>query len=326
MQIIDLEQKGKELAEELDSYVKSHFEELIEKFVRCFADYCSYITEMQQQGKKNKIAYIHFSVLRTNIMLKKHEIRIDAFDENWYMDNEECSYCYPVNEVYSYLEKYSDIILDLWRNAQGINDLGDVYKRIFKESNIYLFYIAELIRIGMKRVIHTKEYKSVEKADCFIVGVGGFMDRFDILYKEDHTIKDSGSIKRFLQSGQKSLFSYEIYEGLDLSKGKYENLEFQYSSFVECNLSTSNFTKSRFVFCNLKNSILKDANMEGTSLFDVDFSGAMLENVNFSKAKLKHISFQGAKLKNVDFSKVILAEEIDFKDAELENCLLPESR
>ena len=46
---------------------------------------CNKIRMMQQAGKKEKIAYIHFSVLRTNILLKKHEIRIDAFDENWYM-------------------------------------------------------------------------------------------------------------------------------------------------------------------------------------------------------------------------------------------------
>mgnify|MGYP000562099663 CR=1 FL=1 len=73
MQGIDLQRKGKELAAELDYYVKSHFEQLVEQFVDCFSEYCNKIYEMQRQGRKGAIAYIHFSVLQTNILLKKHE-------------------------------------------------------------------------------------------------------------------------------------------------------------------------------------------------------------------------------------------------------------
>ena len=29
----------------------------------------------------------------------------------------------------------------------------------------------------------TEEYKSVAKAECFVVCIGGYMDKFDILYK-----------------------------------------------------------------------------------------------------------------------------------------------
>ncbi len=326
MQGIDLERKGKELATELDGYVKEHFEELIEKFIKCFTDYCTRIAEMQQQGKKGKIAYIHFSVLRTNILLKRHEIRIDAYDENWYLDAVECSYYYPVEEIYAYLEKYGDAVIDLWEKSQGKNNLADVYRKVFNESNIYLFYVAELIRLGMKRMIHTEIYMSVKKAECFIVGIGGFMDRFDILYKEDYTVKDSGEVKRFLQSGQQRLFSHEIYEKLDLSRSNFEDLEFQYSSFAECDFSQSSLSKSRFLFCNLRDSVFEDVNMNKIKIFDADFSGARLENVDFSGAKLKCISFQGAKLKNVNFSNAVLAEDINFKDAKIVDCILPESR
>ena len=46
MQGIDLQRKGKELAAELDYYVKSHFEQLVEQFVDCFSEYCNKIYEM----------------------------------------------------------------------------------------------------------------------------------------------------------------------------------------------------------------------------------------------------------------------------------------
>ena len=54
MQGIDLQRKGKELAAELDYYVKSHFEQLVEQFVDCFSEYCNKIYEMQRQGRVTK--------------------------------------------------------------------------------------------------------------------------------------------------------------------------------------------------------------------------------------------------------------------------------
>lgn len=326
MQNVNLEQERKSLVEQLDSYIKNHYEELIEKFAECFKKYCNKIRMMQQAGKKEKIAYIHFSVLRTNILLKKHEIRIDAFDENWYMDPMECSYSYPVNEIYTYLEKYSNVVEELWKQSTDLNDFSDVYRKVFLESNIYLFYVAEIIRQGMRKLIETEEYKSVAKAECFVVCIGGYMDKFDILYKEDYTKKDSAVVRRRLQSGKQKIFSYEIFEKLDLSKGDYRDLEFQYSSFDNSNLSNSDMTKCRFIICNFKSAILKDVRMDKAKIFGTDFSGALLQNVDFSGAKLKSIIFKNAKLINVDFSKALLAEDMNFENAKCENCIFPESR
>ena len=326
MQSFDSQRKSKELATSLDAYVKGHFEQLEARFVDCFSRYCDKIYQMQQQGEKGAIAYIHFSVLRTNILLKKHEIRLDAYDENWYMDSVECSGFYPVGEFYSYLEEYGDMVEELRSKSMGKVSLAQAQERVFAESNLYLFFVAELIRVGMRKAIRTEAYERIAKAPCFMVCIGGFMDRFDILYKEDHTVKDSKAVKRYLQSRDRTIFSYEINENLDLSKGNYEELEFQYSSFSGCDFTRSSWDKSRLLFCNFQKTILKDTNMEGMKMFDTDFSGATLEHVSFAGAKLKHISFAGATLSHVDFSNALLAEEIDFQDARIVDCNLPEGR
>lgn len=326
MQGFDLQRKSRELATSLDNYVKSHFEQLVAQFVDCFSGYCDKIYQMQQQGKKGAIAYIHFSILRTNILLKNHEIRLDAYDENWYMDSVECSGCYPVGEFYSYLEEYGDIVEELRSKSMGKVSLAEAQKRLFEESNLYLFFVAELIRVGMRKVILTEAYQKIKRAPCFVVCIGGFLDRFDILYKEDHTVKDSKEVKRQLQSKNRTLFSYEIYENLDLSQGNFEELEFQYSSFAGCDFTGSSWEKSRLLFSNFQNTILKHTNMEKIKIFDTDFSGATLEHISFAGAKLKHISFAGATLFQVDFSNVLLVEEINFQDARIVDCNLPEGR
>ena len=192
---------------ELDYYVKSHFEQLVEQFVDCFSEYCNKIYEMQRQGRKGAIAYIHFSVLQTNILLKKHEIRLDAYDENWFLDYVECSDSYHVGEFYSYLEQYGDLVEELRKKSNGKTSLAEAQRRVFAESKLYLFYIAELIRAGMRKVVQTEAYQRIERAPCFVVCIGGYLDRFDILYKEDNTIKDSKEVRSYLQSKKKKLFS-----------------------------------------------------------------------------------------------------------------------
>lgn len=326
MQGVDLQQKSKELITSLDDYVKSHFEKMIEQFVNFFSAYCEKIYQMQQQGEKGAIAYIHFSILQTNILLKKHALRVDAYDEKWYMDTVECSSNYHVEEIYCYLERYGEIVEEMRNRSGGKISLAEAQKKVFVESNYYLFYTAELIRLGMRKVLQTEAYQKIRREPCFVVCIGGFLDRFDILYKDDHTIKDSGEVKCYLQSQKKTLFSYEIYENLDLSKGIYEGLEFQYSSFAGCDFTHSSWNKSRLAFSNFRNTILKDTKMEKTKIFDTDFSGATLENVSFEGAKLKYISFIGARLCQVDFSKALLAEEINFQDAQIVDCKLPERR
>lgn len=326
MKSFDLQRKSRQLAESLDEYVKSNFDKLVEDFLESFCSYCDKIYKMQQQGKKGAVCYIHFSVLRTNILLRKHEIRLDAYDENWYMDLEECSGSYAAGEIYSYLDEYGELLEELRRESPGMVSLAKAQERIFSESRIYLFYVAELIRAGMKKAVQTEAYQRIRRGDCFVVCIGGFLDKFDILYKEDHRVKDSREVRRYLESEKRTVYSYEICENLDLSKGNYEGLEFQYSSFAGCDFTGGSWNKSRLLFCNFQNTILKDAKMEGMKIFDTDFSGAKLENVSFAGGKLKHLSFTGAVLFQVDFSKALLAEEINFEGAEMVDCNLPESR
>lgn len=320
MEIMDLKKKSREIEQELDVYVKAHLEELTKEFTDCFLEFCKEIAKRQKKGEKDKIAYIHFSVLRTNILLNKHELRIDAYDENWFIDRNACSWKYPVEKIYSFLEKYSDLVEQYRINSEGKIDLSMAQNRIFEESNFHLFYISEIIRLGMRTVVQSNEYLEMDRADCFVVCIGGYLDKFDILYKEDKTKKDSKEVKRYLESKKQKIFSHEVYESLDLSKGMYDGLEFQYSSFEHTNLSGSDMSHWHLLFGNMKYVIMKDSKMENAKVFDVDFSGATLENVSFSGSKLKYVSFRNAKLKGVDFSKAILAEELDFNGAIMEDC------
>lgn len=322
----NLNQKSTELLNQLDLYIKSHLDELTGQLSDCISKYGESIYEMQQTGKKGAIAYLQFSMLRTNILLNKHELRLDAYDENWYLDMVECSSSYEVNEILTSLTKFADMVEALRKESAASMTLRETQSRIFEESQKYLIFLAELIRVGMQKVIQTEGYQKIIKAPIFIVCIGGLLDRVDILYKEDTTTKDAKEVRRYLQSKEQTLFSHEIYEKLDLSKGNYEGIRFLYSSFAGSDFTESSWNKSQLLFSDFSKCILKNTKMAQTQLFDVNFSGAVLEHVSFTGAKLSQVSFEGATLSNVDFEGALLLEEVNFTNVILKDTKIPESR
>lgn len=322
----NLNQKSTELLNQLDSYIKNHLDELTEQLSDCISQYGESIYEMQQTGEKGAIAYLQFSMLRTNILLNQHELRLDAYDENWYLDLVECSSSYKVKEVLTPLSEFADMVEALRKESAMRMTLRETQSRIFEESRKYMIFLAELIRLGMQKVILTEGYQKIRKAPVFVVCIGGLLDRVDLLYKEDTTTKDAREVRRYFQSKEQLLFSYEICEKLDLSRGNYEGLKFLYSTFAGSDFTESSFHKSQLLFSNFSNCILKDTNMAGTQLFDVNFSGAVLEHVSFAGAKLSQVSFEGATLTNVDFEGALLIEEVNFTNAILKDTRIPESR
>lgn len=321
----NLDQKSMELLTQLDLYIKNHLDELTERLSDCISKYGESIYEMQQSGKKAAIAYLQFSLLRTNILLGRHELRLDAYDENWYLDSVECCSSYKVEDVLSPLAEFADVVEAL-REKSSAMTLRETQSRIFEESQKYLIFLAELIRLGMKKAVQTEGYRRIGKAPVFVVCIGGLLDRVDILYKEDRTEKDGREIRRRLQSKEQSLFSYEIYEGLDLSRGNYEGLKFLYSSFTGSDFTGSSLHKCQLLFDDFRGCTLKAVKMTETQMFDVNFSGAELDHVSFAGAKLSQVSFKGAALSHVDFEGVLLMEEVDFTNAVLKDTRIPESR
>lgn len=320
----NLNQKSTDLLNQLDLYIKNNFDQLTDRVSDCISQFGESIYQMQQGGKKGAVAYLQFSMLRTNILRNRHELRLDAYDDTWYMDMAECSGSFKVDEVLSPLTKFSAMVEALWKEASTSMTLRETQSRIFEESQKYLIFLAELIRLGMQKAVETEGYRKFAKAPVFVVCIGGLLDRVDILYKEDTTVKDGKEIRRYLKSGERRLFSHEIYEQLDLSKGSYAGLKFLYSSFAGSDVTGSSFHESQLLFDDFRGCILKDTDMTGTQMFDVNFSQAQLENVSFAGAKLNQVSFQGAELSNVDFDGALLMEEVDFTDAVLNDTKIPD--
>ena len=323
---LDVEKKSFELLSKLDSYGQIHFDALVDEFVQCFTTYCKKIVRLQEAGKKNAIGYINFSLLKTNLLIRKHELRIDAYDENWYLDRVECSGVYDVSQLYRWLDIFADHLEGTRRKYLGKLKFSQMQALIFDESDKYLIFVAELMRVAIKKAVKTAIYQKLKRHEVFVICIGEYQNTVDILYKEDLTVKDAKVFGRYLEKEKDRAkpLNYEICENLDLSKRDFSGINLMFSSFMGCDFTNTNLENSTLLMNNFKGATFKNTNLINSQLLDADFSDAMLENIDFKNAKLKHISFKNAKLINVKFNEALLVEQVNFDGVTLINTKIPQ--
>ena len=322
---VDVAKMSREFLMKLDEYVRKNYEDLVAKFLCQFEQYCRKIIRMQEKGSKGPIGFIHFSMLQTNVLVRQHLIRLDAYDNNWYADSEECEGEYDVGEFLVYHEEFTNNIEKATMGLLSRGKLRDIQSAILEESEKYLLSIAEFLRMNIKKAVTEPWFQKVKRENVFIISIGGYYSRADILYKEDTTYKNANDVRRYLEKKQKLAYTHEICENLDLSGGNYEGIQLMFSNFAGCDFSNSCFRDTSILHSDFNDTIIGNACLEKTKIVDTDFGGSLIENVSFRGASLRNVSFVGAKLVNVSFEGILLAEKLNFEQAKLVDTIIPEN-
>lgn len=305
-----------------EEYLEANEEGLIQKFITCFESYCQQVTQMQKEGKKEPLAHIHFSLLRTNILDKNYKFRIDSYNKNWYMDKKTCSGEYDVSEIFSFISLYETALETERSKYAGQISASDVKSLLLEESMKYTDIITELIRLALKRAVQIPSYQSVLREEYFIIQVGEFRDISYTVYVEDRRAKNPKDIIRLLETKEEE-HQYEIFEQIELEGGDFTDLRMAYSSGKGSHFTKNRFQRALMVSCEFQETTFKEVNFKDAQLLELDFTGAHLENINFEDAQLHYLNFENAKLINVDFTKVIDFEDINLSKATLINTKIP---
>jgi len=314
--------KGSECFRQLKSEMEINKDRWINEFVLCMQDYCKKIIKMQQAGLKDAIGYLNLSLLRTKLLSGENHIRLDAYNDRWYLDRIECAGTYEVSHFYGRLREVIVLLEKLRRETFNSLTLGEIHELFFHESYRYFVTVSEFLREAIKKVVKTEEYQAVKRASLFHIYFGEYQGALTIIYKEDNEPKESKVVKRYLESKQE-VYTYEFCDNLDLSGGNFENIMITHSSFAKCNFDMSNWQGSKMLLCEFKSALFRHTDFNYTELTKLDFSDATLEFVSFRGAKIKNTIFRNATLIGIDFSEVLILEDVDFENVTLIGSALP---
>lgn len=168
-------QIGQSLAE-LDAYYQDNWKELTGNIKEAFARLCQKTAGVQSAGKKNSISYIYGSFLYSSLCLGQSVCRLDAYDENWFLDRVECTVCYDAGWAFSFLHGACNRLAQESKKYAGAITRYDIELIKRTEAGRFSEYIEDLGEKVIEDVFQASDFQALEKADKLTVYMGEYKD------------------------------------------------------------------------------------------------------------------------------------------------------
>jgi len=318
-----------QLAKSLDYYCKSNKEELVNRFSHALGELLNKVT----QQKDVPTAYIHFYVLRTDILFKNYRIWISAYNEAFYMDTTSVTVSFDAGELFTFLDKSDEYLSTAYKKYARKLTSDDVSVAVQTQAIGVIRYIAHLAKIATNHLYKSGVLGQIEMAETFVVSAGEYRDYSEPLYMRLADKKSSEDIKLMINLKQYKEFNHEDFSELELQNLELPNQSFCFTTFDSSDLSGTdmntnalmgaNFSKCKMSHINLMGAILHDADFENADLSHANLKKAvagltepaidMLYSLGFNGVNFRHSNLSGADLRGGNFTGA------DFRGASFEN-------
>lgn len=318
--------------EALNKYIKNDVKSiLLEQLNLLESDFKNICKDILEKQKDNsKVGYIVFSLLRKNIIDYKYEYPVFIYNKQMYLEKGYEVRPVSLDFIYSYYEKFLNLILKEYRKYVLKIFSCDVKYISMRYLEYFHAYGVEIMRIGIIKAMENDEYDIIKKEDYFEIKSGEYYEPCDYIYKEI-TNKDYKKIKWLLSKREQKTFSFEDLRGININNMDLHKLDFRYVDFRKSNLANNNFINSYLIGSRFCNSNLENSTFMITDITDCNFENANLENTDFryslsyinnktgglwSKSSFIGTNFKNSILKNSTFDYAVI-KGADFRGADL---------
>ena len=180
-----IKNKWIEIFVELDKEYQKNLNVIINDVVRDFSKVCQRVIELQKRNEKEKEKYIYFSFLRTNILADNGDFRVDIYDENWFLDNKQCSGSIDMSFVFKYLFNFiEEIKKNSLENKISMSDI-ELEKIKLEESERYKILAIEYLKTIVLKMVEDEKYKQMIKDENIYIIAGEYMDECQLIYPKN---------------------------------------------------------------------------------------------------------------------------------------------
>jgi hypothetical protein len=328
-----------------EEYYHKHRDELGEGFIRSYGAICRNIKEKQVTGDIGKVGYIHYSLLRSSLIVKRPSYRIDVYNKEWYFDPDQKELVgeYDEDRIFSYLDELEKELEEDRKRYMGLISPADLESIKLREAAKFNHFIIDLADYALNSGLIIPDFNAIAKEDEMEVRVGEYYDASEVVYKEDQREKNSDRIKEWFEDKYEDLYVAEVLKNLDLSAGDYQGLDLRRVDFRGSNLAGSKLRECLLIKTRFADGVLNGADLSQALIYDADFSRADLKNAVFFQAEgslglrgsmifdvysLSGVKFVGADLEKTNFQYANLQgadfrgahfKETDFSGANLKN-------
>lgn len=175
--------KNTEKVLELKEYFDKNKDKLALEFIESLKNMFIKIYEMQSKNSKGKIAYITYSMLRTEILQKNYMYLVEAFDKSWFLDDKRCSINYDSTWAFKFLDEFEEALEKKRIEYMNLITSADVEKIKLEEAQNYNYFIKELAKYSLENSKEIEEFEKIDKEEKMQIRVGEYMDVSEVVYK-----------------------------------------------------------------------------------------------------------------------------------------------
>lgn len=138
----------------------------------------------QKEGTKGKVCYIGICYCRSSIFTNIHEMKLDAYGEEIYLDGEECSMYWEPGFIFNYYQRDMQYFRTLIRKViprvrtWEIQQYGEGYWMN------YVYILSEFLRQKLPEAMGRISMEGLLKDEKLRVFFGEYMGRGAVLYEE----------------------------------------------------------------------------------------------------------------------------------------------
>ncbi|NEW09791.1 hypothetical protein GK047_28125 [Paenibacillus sp. SYP-B3998] len=168
----------------IDETYKQQKEQIDSSFILAFDNACRLASELQEQGLKGHTQYIYISLLRTSFMENTACYRIDVYDNNWFLDQEECFSLWEADFIFHPLfDRRAALETQKTDYARKVTSM-DIEQMLLEEAELYHMLALAFMRSRVGELIQSHAYQEMSKHPNLCIFSGEYKDRSEILYGE----------------------------------------------------------------------------------------------------------------------------------------------
>ena len=258
------------------------FPRLSEEFTANFQRVCEETAALQTAGGLGDIAYIEYTLLRTNAVNRNYMSEVRIYGEKRYMcKSQRAAGEFDVSFLFKHFDELWGELIESRRQYAGKVSAIHVKEFMMDAAPKFYSYAVPLCRFSILGCVGQDYFRAVKKSPRFEINAGEYMARTETVYRENAG-KDRAEILRQFAAKPDLPYCSEDFSGLDFSNENLAGMDFRYAD--------------------LRGAILENTNFAGANLTGARFCGANAKNADFSRSFLHEADFGGADLQNAKFT------------------------
>lgn len=271
------------------SDIQENASELADCLQRVFSD----IREAVAEKKKEKIMFIHISLLRIDFLNGAYRFLAQAMDMKWYMDQDKAEVAFSLERFFSRFDRAREKLLTDSQKYMGKICKYDIDHMLMETGMECNRLLANLLHFVFRDIEENEDFKAIPKENSWAIRWGEYRDDSEMIASVDREKKQQKDWNRMLRETKEdegrmvSSFWYET----ELADTDCTGKAFCFIQFENCTLCSMTFDKSNLIGARFKNCTLTSCSFKESSLRQAGFENCKWENCDFQGADLTSCIF-----------------------------------